>query len=303
MKLKAAVAFLFCLLVLVPFVVAAPTYVARNVFLVPAQSGTIILPQSFTCAQNGVTYSPGSYLEGQIYAWYYPLFSSGNGTANLRVSAQNCNFTINSLDISRIALDGDWFNTSYVLNCVIVDNGTAYLDVMGFNYTSMSVYFNGASRQKGMGWNTTDFGVTLQGPATVMVMSSSQSFEPPRNAPADDRPVYIVILAASLVAALAVLGMLKSSKKEWKLLALRLRALLLNGRAITRKRQRNYNRRSEIMEKLTELRLGVVSLYVSFVALIALGQVLVNDGLTLVGLIAFAFAAALTTYYMVETES
>ena len=56
------------------------------------------------------------------------------------------------------------------------------------------------------------------------------------------------------------------------------------------------------MEKLTHLKVGIASLYGLFVALIVLGQVLRSDPVTFGGLMAFTAAAALTTYYMVETQ-
>ncbi len=54
--------------------------------------------------------------------------------------------------------------------------------------------------------------------------------------------------------------------------------------------------------KLLQLKLAAVLLFVSFVALVAFGQVFVNNVLTVAGLICFTAVAALITYYMVLTQ-
>jgi hypothetical protein len=56
------------------------------------------------------------------------------------------------------------------------------------------------------------------------------------------------------------------------------------------------------MKKLVQLKVGILSLYFLFGDLIALGQMLGNDVVTLSGLMVFTAAAALTTYYMVLTQ-
>lgn len=55
-------------------------------------------------------------------------------------------------------------------------------------------------------------------------------------------------------------------------------------------------------KKLLLLKLAIVTLYAVFAALIATGQVIANNVVTLAGLLCFTAAAALTTYYMVLTQ-
>ncbi len=55
-------------------------------------------------------------------------------------------------------------------------------------------------------------------------------------------------------------------------------------------------------KKLLLLKLAIVALYAVFAALIAIGQVMANNVVTLAGLMCFTAAAALTTYYMVLTQ-
>jgi hypothetical protein len=55
-------------------------------------------------------------------------------------------------------------------------------------------------------------------------------------------------------------------------------------------------------KKLLLIKLAIVVLYAVFVALVATGQVMANNVVTLAGLMCFTAAAALTTYYMVLTQ-
>ncbi len=274
-------------------------------FLVPEHNGTIVLPQNYTCAQNGVTYGLATYDEGSVYVWYYPIFSSGNGTTNLHVSAQNCTLSIASLNVYKTSLNGSWYNTTYCLSCEVAGNGTAYLDVMGFNYTDLSVFSDCVVQEQGAVWNLTEFGLVMQGAADLTLFSSSQSYEPPRDPVHDDRPLYVGVTSAVSVALLAVLGVfrIERGRKHRRGSPLKVRGGVLNGRAITLNLLKFSQWRFKSVDKLTELRIGITCMYSSFIALMALGQVLVNDALTVTGLIAFTAAAALTTYYIVETES
>jgi len=54
--------------------------------------------------------------------------------------------------------------------------------------------------------------------------------------------------------------------------------------------------------KLLQLKLAAFLSIVFFVALVAFGQVLTNNILTVAGLMCFTAAAALITYYMVLTQ-
>lgn len=54
--------------------------------------------------------------------------------------------------------------------------------------------------------------------------------------------------------------------------------------------------------KLLQLKLAIVLLYVVFIVLVAFGEVFANNIVTLAGLMCFTAAAALTTYYMVQTQ-
>jgi len=55
-------------------------------------------------------------------------------------------------------------------------------------------------------------------------------------------------------------------------------------------------------KKLLLIKLAIVVLYAIFVALVAAGQIMANNVVTLAGLMCFTAGAALTTYYMVLTQ-
>jgi len=306
-KFGALAAVLFCFLLIAPAAAApvVPTLEPRNVFTITEQDANIILPENFSCARTGITNRAGYYSEGKLYSWYFPLFSNGNGTADLLVSAQNSKFTISSLRISKEAVYGDWYNNSYSLNCKIAGNGTAYLDVSCFNYTDIHVYFNGTAEQEGAAWSITDYGLALQGPATVKMQLNTLTFEPPQTLIPDDRPMYVGAVVLASVGLMAALGVFRfeRDRKQRKPSTLKLRGRNLKGRANTKNRLQLTCWRLKSMDRLTELRIGIFCMYGLFIGLVALGQVWANEALTVTGLVAFALAAALTTYYMVETET
>ncbi len=281
-----------------------PTLGPRNVFSVYEQDATIVLPENFSCSRTGITYRTVDYSVGSLYSWYFPLFSNGNGTADLQVSAQNSTFTITSLKISKAPLNGSWFNNSYSITCKIDSNGTAYLNVNGFDYADIAVYFNGTAHPTGDSWNVTDFGMALQGPADIKIKACSQSFEPPLTSIQDDRPVYVGALALASAGVMAALGFFKIERdqKHKKLSSSKVRGRYLKGRAIFESFLQFSCGKVESMDRLTELRLGITCMYGLFIALVALGQVWVNPPLTVAGLVALAAAAVLTTYYVVELE-
>ena len=306
LKVTGIVVFLFCFLLVASAtaIPVVPTLGPQNVFSIYEQNATIVLPENFSCSRTGITYRTFDYSVGSLYSWYFPLFSNGNGTADLRVSAQNSTFTLTSLKISKVPLNGSWYNNSYTFTCKIDRNGTAYLNLMGFDYVDIDVYFNGTAKPAGDAWNVTDFGLTFQGPADIKIQGNSQSFEPPSTSDHDDRPVYVGALALASAGVMAALSFFKieRDRKHRKLSSLKVRGRFLRGRAIIESLLQFSCGRVESMDKLTELRLGMTCMYGLFIAMVALGQVWVSPFLTVIGLVAFVAAAVLTTYYVVELE-
>jgi hypothetical protein len=306
LKVGALVVFLFCFL-LVASVAATPvvpTLGPRNVFSIYEQDAIIVLPENFSCSRTGITYRTVDYSVGSLYSWYFPLFSTGNGTADLRVSAQNSTFTIISLKIFKAPLNDSWYNTSYSLTCKIESNGTAYLNVDGLEYTDIDVNINGTTQPIGYAWNVTDFGLTFQGPADIKIQEYSQSFEPPVSSDQDNRPIYVGALALTSAGVMAALGFFKfeRDRKNRKISPLKVKCRFPKGRAIFESILQFSCGKVESMDRLTELRLSITCIYGLFIALVALGQVWVSPALTVTGLVAFAAAAILTTYYVVELE-
>lgn len=56
-------------------------------------------------------------------------------------------------------------------------------------------------------------------------------------------------------------------------------------------------------KRLLPLKLAIFVLYVVFVALVATGEVVANNLVTLAGLVCFTAALAMTTYYVALTQS
>src|SRR5512133_4338418 len=95
-KWLAVLTIFLCVLVAVPFAAALQVPAHGAVFTLPEENGNIILPAGTTFSDNGAVYLATNTSGGQIYAWYFPFFSMGNGTTMLRASAQNCNVTFTS---------------------------------------------------------------------------------------------------------------------------------------------------------------------------------------------------------------
>jgi hypothetical protein len=56
------------------------------------------------------------------------------------------------------------------------------------------------------------------------------------------------------------------------------------------------------VKKLVELKLAILLFFALFIIQIALGQIYINQLLTISGLICFTAGAGLMTYYKVETQ-
>jgi hypothetical protein len=75
---------------------------------------------------------------------------------------------------------------------------------------------------------------------------------------------------------------------------------LLNGRAKSAQSQDLWE--VQTIKKLTQLKVAIINLYGLFAVLVGLGHMWKNDAVTFAGLMAFTVAAALLTFYIVETQ-
>lgn len=157
-----------------------------KVFALPEENGTIILAENASYADFGVQYENGNYTEGRNYSGYIPMLTTGDGRVNLHVSPHDCNVTIKSISTGIIPIGQYLNNRTYSLECSIVGDDIDRIDVMQFNESNLRVYIDGVIRQEGNDWNSTGFGVSIDGPpASVVMYSSFVNYEPPRNAPHD----------------------------------------------------------------------------------------------------------------------
>jgi hypothetical protein len=212
-----AVSLCVLVIVILPFVSATQITITedKKYFPLPEENANIILLNGTSYVVDGVYYAAGNYSKGLIFSWYFPMFSTGNGTDDMRISAHNCNITITSFNsqqntIGNVSL---WYivNMSSWLNYTITGTGTQSLDyfslvresenIIPFRSGNTTVYIDGALRQQGDGWNWTDFGLTVTGAASkVSIHSQETIWEPFRNPPHQPISIdYIFIIAVVVV--------------------------------------------------------------------------------------------------------
>lgn len=194
-----------CVLVILPLVSAQKFTVTedKKYFALPEENGTVILLKGTSYEQEGVFYGSGNYSGGRVYSWYFPTFSTGNGTMNLRIFANNCNVTIASYNEVQTMISYEYSKVSSWLNYTIAGKGTQSLDDLNGNST---VYIDGILRQQGDGWTSTDLGVTVtDATSKVSIYSESTYWNPPRN-PSHLPPGSIVI--GIIVGTLLVAGII-----------------------------------------------------------------------------------------------
>ncbi|HEY9754705.1 MAG TPA: hypothetical protein V6C97_06075 [Oculatellaceae cyanobacterium] len=207
-KWLAVLTIFLCVLVAVPFAVALQVPAQGAVYTLPEKNGNIILLAGTTYSDNGATYLLTNTSEGQIYAWYFPMFSMGNGTTMLRLSVQDCNLTVTSFNSQSALIENNLYNRTRVLTCNVVGEGVAKIDFgLAINQTS-KVYLDGVLKQQGDGWSYDDFGVTVTQPVSnVVIYSQFTDFVPPRDFPQLNSLTYAGIILGLIVATLIIFGM------------------------------------------------------------------------------------------------
>jgi hypothetical protein len=205
-KWKAAIAFFVCVLTTLTFVSATQITANKSYFPLPADNATIVLLKGASYYTDGASLDAGNYSEGHLYSWYFPGFSMGNGTMDLRVFANNCNVTIASYNGVQTMISYEYTKVSSWLNCTVAGKGTQSLDYLSGNST---VYIDGMPRQQGDGWSSTDLGVTVTGATSkISIYSESTYWNPPRNPPhLSPGSIVIGIIEGALLVA-AIIGII-----------------------------------------------------------------------------------------------
>ena len=188
-----------------PCVVAIVQAGSEKVLQLPGENGNIILPANASYVESGAQYFYDNLTGLQIHVWDIPMFTTGNETANIYASAQNCNLTINSYKQATTPLETQYmYNSSSSIDCEVTGDGVAYINVNSFDSSNIAVYINGAPRLEGDGWNVTGGYIAIQGPANVAVYSSETEYWPPRGAPHDEFFFPVTVWVAVVIAILGV---------------------------------------------------------------------------------------------------
>jgi hypothetical protein len=189
------------LLLTIIFLSSLTTYQSANAKTTPetdnryaiADTNAIIM-LSKNASNTTATYHPAHYSNTDwLYVppfWEFTNFSTGNGTVDLMVSANNCNLTITSF--SYLTRNGsDQYNTytDTWLNYTIDGRGNQTVDY-NYLYSSYSptrnpdVYIDGVAKKQGDGWSGANIGITITtATSKVSIHQASLDYFPPRNAP------------------------------------------------------------------------------------------------------------------------
>jgi hypothetical protein len=205
---------------------ANPTVIETTTpYAIPDENATIILQKgaSFGGYHDTSGYYPAHNATDDGYVpslWAFNLFSTGNGTTGLDISAHDCNVTIVSYnyylnDLGNYFFKGDsWFNYS------VAGKGTqrlVYSQLYNSNNNSNPiVYIDGVAKEQGNGWDWANFGIMVNDAlSTVSIHQESMYYMPPRNAPhleIWDYLQYVIVLVIIIV--LITVGLLVYFKKR-----------------------------------------------------------------------------------------
>lgn len=207
-KSLAALALSLCLLVCLPFAIGQVVGGGGTVFALPEENGNVILLPGASYSETGAVYDASNFTGQPIHSWFFPSFSMGNGTTNLRISAQNCNVTVTSLTSQRNLIESHLFNQTKMLNCTITDTGAAEIDFGFVMNQTTTVYIEGVQKQQGDGWSYNGFGVTITDtPSNIAIRTQYTDFVPPRINPIDDSLTYAGVIIGLIIALLVIFGM------------------------------------------------------------------------------------------------
>lgn len=204
-KSLAALALSVCFLLSLSSVMAQVVGGGGAVFALPEENGNVILLPGASYSQAGAIYGATNHSGQPTYSWVFPSFSMGNGTTNLRISAQDCNVTVTSLTSQRNLIESHLFNQTKMLNCAITGTGAAEIDFGFVTNQTTTVYIDGVQKQQGDGWSYNGFGVLITEAASkVAIYTQYTDYVPPRINPIDDSLTYAGIIIGLIVSLLVI---------------------------------------------------------------------------------------------------
>lgn len=213
-------------LVTLQSVTAKTTLLNTNGFYpLPDDNATVILLRGASYDDSSSYYPAHNTSDGYIpSSWLFALFSTGDGTTGLTISAHDCNVTITSYNYYLRNTEGYFFEVNTYLNYTVAGTGTQlidYLNLYNHNNSNPVVYIDGIVRQQGEGWNWTNFGITITGASsTVSIHQTDMTFLPPRNAPhleLWDYILYVIPFVAVIALVTVILLLYRRHRKTTKL--------------------------------------------------------------------------------------
>jgi hypothetical protein len=189
---------------------------ADNQYAIADTNATIMLSEN--ASNITAVFYPAHYsTTNGLYVppfWEFTNFSTGNGTVNLAVSANNCNITITSFNyFTNNSSEQYSVYTDSWLNYTVEGKGNQTVDYI-YLYSSFSptrnpdVYIDGVAKQQGNGWSGANFGITIIGATSrVSIHQASMDYFPPRNPPHLE-PIDYLLPISILLAVVIVLSVL-----------------------------------------------------------------------------------------------
>jgi hypothetical protein len=215
--------FLSSLATFQPINAQAPTYIGAplviqsdTLYAIPDENATIILQKgaSFGGYHDTSGFYPAHNVTDDGYVpslWDFQLFSTGNGTTSLAISANNCNVTVVSYNYYLADLGNYFYKADSWFNYSVAGRGTQRLDysqLFNSNNSDPVVYLDGIAKEQGNGWDWANFGITINSTVSnVSIHQQDTEYLPPRNPPHLD-PIYYLIPVSVIVAVIIVLSVL-----------------------------------------------------------------------------------------------
>ena len=217
-----------CCLATVQFATANPTVIETNSsYAIPDENATIILQKgaSFGGYHDTSGFYPAHNVTDDGYVpslWDFQLFSTGNGTTGLAISANNCNVTVVSYNYYLTDLGNYFYKADSWFNYSVAGTGTQRLDysqLYNSNNSNPTVYIDGVSKEKGNGWDWVNFGIIVNGAvSTVSIHQQDTEYLPPRNPPHLEPINYLipvsVVLVLIVIITIAILLFSRHRKKS-----------------------------------------------------------------------------------------
>jgi hypothetical protein len=197
---------------------ASTTIIETNtLYSIPDQNATIILQKGASYGAYGDTsgyYPAHNSSDGYVPSlWSFNLFSTGNGTTGLEISACDCNITVVSYNFYLTDLGNYFFRADSWFNYSITGTGTQqliYSELINSNNSNPVVYIDGIAKEQGKGWSWADFGITVNGAAsTVSIHQQDTEYLPPRDPPHMEYnfsiPIVVIGVIAIVIAVIVLL--------------------------------------------------------------------------------------------------